>query len=248
MTVLSESASEYLLAFADDEHLMGQRYTEWIGVAPFLEEDLALASIGQDELGHALMLYAIVAGNDDATIDQLALLRDVDDYRSSWLVEADLPNWEHALIRHWLYDAAEELRWGLVDESTVPGLADVAKRAAQEELYHRRHADALVDALLGVPKSAERLEVALTEVLPLALGLFEAVDGEAEAVTEGVAKAPFHSQRAVWEARVVQRFAKLDPGRCTAPDQDRRRRRSPDFVPLMARMREVYDLDPSAVW
>ncbi len=56
MTVLSESAIEYLLAFADDEHLMGQRYTEWIGVAPFLEEDLALASIGQDELGHAAML------------------------------------------------------------------------------------------------------------------------------------------------------------------------------------------------
>ena len=248
MTVLSESAIEYLLAFADDEHLMGQRYTEWIGVAPFLEEDLALASIGQDELGHAAMLYAIVAGDDDSAIDRLALLRDADDYRSSWLVEAEFPGWEHTLVRHWLYDAAEELRWELVSGSTVPGLAAAAERAGREESYHRRHADALVDALLGVPESAERLQNALTEVLPLALGLFEAVDGEAMAISEGVATAPFESRRSLWQARVAARFNGTDVGPLPAPDQDRRRRRSPDFAPLMARMREVYNLDPSAVW
>ena len=91
MTVLSESAVEYLLAFADDEHLMGQRYTEWIGVAPFLEEDLALASIGQDELGHAAMLYAVVAGDDDSAIDRLALLRDADAARGAGRVAPPAP-------------------------------------------------------------------------------------------------------------------------------------------------------------
>ncbi len=55
---------EYLLAFADDEHFMGQQHTEWIGVAPFLEEDLAFSSIGQDELGHAAMLYELVLDLD----------------------------------------------------------------------------------------------------------------------------------------------------------------------------------------
>ena len=59
MTALGPAERAVLLAFADDEHLMGQRHTEWIGVAPFLEEDLAFASIGQDELGHAAMLYAL---------------------------------------------------------------------------------------------------------------------------------------------------------------------------------------------
>jgi hypothetical protein len=47
---------------------------------------------------------------------------------------------------------------------------------------------------------------------------------------------------------VAARFNGTDVGRLPAPDQDRRRRRSPDFAPLMARMREVYNLDPSAVW
>ncbi len=49
VTLEAPELREYLLALADDDHLMGQQHTEWIGVAPFLEEDMALASIGQDE-------------------------------------------------------------------------------------------------------------------------------------------------------------------------------------------------------
>ncbi|MEL7210780.1 MAG: Phenylacetic acid catabolic protein, partial [Actinomycetota bacterium] len=89
MIELRPGAREVVLAFADDEHLMGQHYTEWIGATPFLEEDLAFSSIGQDELGHAAMLYAIVAGIEDEgsdwsagdlAIDALALQRAGEDY------------------------------------------------------------------------------------------------------------------------------------------------------------------------
>jgi hypothetical protein len=77
---LTAGEIEFLLAFADDEHMIGQRHTQWIGVAPFLEEDLAFASIAQDELGHAAGLYELV----DADIDRLALrARDCDRWRSS---------------------------------------------------------------------------------------------------------------------------------------------------------------------
>ena len=68
------------------------------------------------------------------------------------------------------------------------------------------------------------------------------------ALSEGVATAPFESRRSLWQARVAARFNVTAVGRLPTPDQDRRRRRSPDFAPLMARMREVYNLDPSAVW
>ena len=66
---LSAGAAETLLAFADDEHIIGQRHTEWIGVAPFLEEDLAMSSIAQDELGHAASLYELLvqAGHGSLT-------------------------------------------------------------------------------------------------------------------------------------------------------------------------------------
>ncbi|MBR9782697.1 hypothetical protein GYB60_01910 [bacterium] len=117
---LTNGVREFLLAFADDEHLMGQQHAEWIGVAPFLEEDLAFCSIGQDELAHAASLYAIVAGDGDPTgvvdpaIDELAFHRDPADWRSCRLVEEPSGDWGHALVRHWLYDAAEELRWDLI--------------------------------------------------------------------------------------------------------------------------------------
>ena len=48
MTEISPQVREFLLALADDKHLMGQQHAEWIGVTPFLEEDLAFCSIGQD--------------------------------------------------------------------------------------------------------------------------------------------------------------------------------------------------------
>ena len=60
--IFSPGAAEAVLAFADDEHMMGQRHTEWIGMAPFLEEDLAMSSIAQDELGHAAGLYELLVG------------------------------------------------------------------------------------------------------------------------------------------------------------------------------------------
>jgi ring-1,2-phenylacetyl-CoA epoxidase subunit PaaC len=48
---------ELLLALADDELVLGHRHSEWTGWAPYLEEDLAFSSIGQDEVGHARLLY-----------------------------------------------------------------------------------------------------------------------------------------------------------------------------------------------
>jgi 1,2-phenylacetyl-CoA epoxidase catalytic subunit len=119
---LSPGAVEWLLAFADDEHMMGARHASWIGLGPFLEEDLAFCSIAQDELGHAIALYDYLT--DD--LDRFALLRQPGEYRSSWLSELPCQRWDEALVRHWLYDRAEALRWGSVAHSSVPGLAQLA--------------------------------------------------------------------------------------------------------------------------
>ena len=59
-TSLSIGARDHLLALADDEHMIGARHTNWIGLGPFLEEDLAFCSIAQDELGHAIGLYELL--------------------------------------------------------------------------------------------------------------------------------------------------------------------------------------------
>lgn len=245
MTV-SAGSREYLLALADDEHLMGQRHTEWIGVAPFLEEDLAFASIGQDELGHAAMLYELLVGDDD--LDTLALRRDPDGYRSCWLVEQECRDWSDALVRHWLYDAAEELRWELLAASPDADIAGVADRALREESFHRRHADALLDSLLTSDAARDRLSTSLTTLLPLALGVFEPPAGETAAIEEGLVSSGLAELVDVWRSRVVTRFGPQDWDRVSAPDQQGRTLRSDAFGPMYDAMREVLLIDPAAVW
>jgi len=245
---------EYLLAFADDEHLMGQQHTEWIGVAPFLEEDLAFSSIGQDELGHAALLYELVLDMEgieatDPALDILAFGRPSGDYRCCHLVEYTTHDWAEALVRHWIYDTFETMRWRLVTGSSLPGLASVALKALQEEAFHRRHADALLDKLLAVPEARERILEALDVVGPLVAGLCEPVEGEAEVISEGMAAGPTDSLLVPLKQAIGERFG-FSGSICSpaASSQNRRTARSEDFDPLLARMREVLDYDPEAVW
>ena len=249
-----QGVREYLLAFADDEHLMGQQHTEWIGVAPFLEEDLAFSSIGQDELGHAALLYELVLdleGTDptDTAVDTLAFGRPSGSYRCCHLAEYTTRDWAEALVRHWIYDTFEALRWQLVAESSLLKLASVARKALQEEAFHRRHADALLDKLLASPEPRERILQALDVVGPLVEGLCEPVEGEAEAINRGVAAAPTDDLLEPLRQAIEERFgcsASIDSP--VANGQNRRTARSADFDPLLRRMREVLDYDPEAVW
>ena len=245
---------EFLLAFADDEHLMGQQHTEWIGVAPFLEEDLAFSSIGQDELGHAALLYELVLELDgieitDEAVDELAYRRSADDYRSCHLVEASVSDWAEALVRHWVYDTFEAMRWQLVADSSIPRLAMIAQRAMREEAFHRMHADALLDRLLPVSEARGRLLVALEGVVPLVAGLCEPPAGEAAAIAGAVAAGSTADCAEPLAGAIAERFGREANTATSAGSQQRLRTvRSADFEPLMLRMREVLDFDPEAKW
>lgn len=248
---MSEAAKSVLLAFADDEHLIGQQHTEWIGVAPFLEEDLAFASIAQDELGHAVLLYECVLGLDglgteDEAVDTLAFGRQPGDYRSCAFAEYVTTDWAEALVRHWIYDCFEALRWETFSDSSVAEVAAIVPRAEREEVFHRRHADALLDALLGTLEAGDRLRGALAALWPLVPSLFAAPPGEAQAVASGVQRVPLVDLSPQVEASVNQRFSTALT--IDAPTSDDRLLRSSPFGPLMARMREVLDFDPDAVW
>src|SRR5437762_4799446 len=66
-----------LLELADDELIVGWRDSEWTGIAPTLEEDVAFSSIAQNEIGHARAAYELLG--DDA--DALAFDRRPEEYR-----------------------------------------------------------------------------------------------------------------------------------------------------------------------
>jgi ring-1,2-phenylacetyl-CoA epoxidase subunit PaaC len=162
-----------VLAFADDELILGWRDSEWTGIAPFLEEDVAFSSIAQGEIGHARALYELAAGELGTDADALAFDRPPDEYRCAPLVELRLVHdWAGTIARHWLYETADALRVAALMESEWLELAGLAAKMDREEAYHRMHAQMWADRLRGTAER-ERFEGAVEELWPSALGLLE---------------------------------------------------------------------------
>jgi len=152
--------AQLLLGLADDELVIGWRDSEWTGIAPMLEEDVAFSSIAQNEIGHARAVYELLT--DDA--DTLAFDRPPDEYRCAPLVELHLLDWAHTIARRWLYEVADEIRITAL-------IADVpaAAKINREEAYHRMHAEMWRVRLRGEP----RFQEAVRELWPYALGVLE---------------------------------------------------------------------------
>ena len=141
--------TDLLLALADDELILGWRNSEWTGIAPFLEEDVAFSSIAQNEIGHARALYELAAAELGTTADELAFDRKPEEYRSAPLVELRRLEWARTIARHWLYETADEIRLAALKASDDQEIAGLAAKIDREEAYHRMHAEMWIDRLLA---------------------------------------------------------------------------------------------------
>ena len=156
--------AQLLVAIADDELILGWRDSEWTGIAPFLEEDVAFSSIAQNEVGHARALYELAARDLDTTADALAFDRKPEEYRCAQLVELRLPEWERTIARHYLYEQADAERLERLKASDDKEVAGLAAKIDREEAYHRLHAQMWFERLKDEP----RFTAALEELRPLA--------------------------------------------------------------------------------
>jgi ring-1,2-phenylacetyl-CoA epoxidase subunit PaaC len=151
--------TQQLLEIADDELILGWRNSEWTGIAPFLEEDVAFSSIAQNEIGHARALYELAARDLGTTADELAFDRAPGEYRCSRLVELRfVPDWARTIARHCLYERADAERIKALMESDDADVAGLAAKIDREEVYHRMHADMWFDRLQEEPRFVEALE------------------------------------------------------------------------------------------
>jgi ring-1,2-phenylacetyl-CoA epoxidase subunit PaaC len=160
---------ETLLAFADDELIVGWRDSEWTGIAPTLEEDVAFSSIAQNEIGHARALYELAAIELGSDADALAFDRAPEDYRCAQLVELHLMDWAHTIARRYLYEEADRVRLEALLHSDDAELAGLAAKIDREEVYHRLHAELWAARLRDEP----RFTAAVAELWPYALGVVE---------------------------------------------------------------------------
>ena len=160
---MDEKVQNTLLEIADDELILGWRDSEWTGIAPLLEEDVAFSSIAQNEIGHARALYELVARERGTTADELAFDRSPGEYRCAQLVELRLLDWGQTIARHYLYEEADAVRLAKLKQSSDSEIAGLAAKIDREEAYHRMHAQMWHDRLQDQP----RYVAALEELRPL---------------------------------------------------------------------------------
>ena len=196
---LTDPRVELLLALADDELVMGHQHAHWTGVAPHLEEDMALSSIAQDEIGHAVVWYGLVAELTGSNPDALGLGREPGGYRNAILVERPPRDWGFTIARHYLYDTAEDVRLRTLAASSWSAVASATGALLREERYHLAHARLWLDRLAHGPiagrgKLVDGLILALAETP----GLFEPSRGEDELLADGVLPRSSADQHAAW--------------------------------------------------
>jgi ring-1,2-phenylacetyl-CoA epoxidase subunit PaaC len=158
-----------LLGLADDELVLGWRDSEWTGIAPMLEEDVAFSSIAQNEIGHARAVYELIVG-PEGDADALAFDRALSDYHCAPLVELHLLEWAHTIARRWLYEVADEIRITALKDDSDQAVAGLAAKIDREEAYHRMHAEMWHERLGAEP----RFQKAVEELWPYALGVLPA--------------------------------------------------------------------------
>lgn len=194
--------AELLLSMADDEFVSGFTDSEWTGIAPLLEEDVAISSISQDELGHARALYQLLAEvrDDGSDEDSIAYDREPDDYRHARLLDHPRGDWADTIARRFYYELADEARLASIGGGYRP-LADLVEKLRREERYHRMHVVAWIHRLAnGGADARQRLEAALATQGLDAPTVFTPLEGEAALVKAGILTRSMADAEAAWRA------------------------------------------------
>ncbi len=251
---MSELAlKELLYKMADDQLILGHRNSEWTGMGPLLEEDIAFSSMAQDKIGHSLALYTLLHQLGESDPDTVAFNRHASLFHNCQLVE--LPNGEYdfSLIRHFLYDTAEAIRFEALTRSAYEPLAQLAAKIRGELRYHTLHANTWIKQLgSATPESIGRLQKSLEYALPFALGIFEESPYEKEIMASGI----FEGEQQIKEKWLAQIQKILSQTSLHLPDikiiqpvmGGRTGTHSEHLQPLLDEMSEVFRIDPTAEW
>lgn len=247
-----KAIEELLFKMADDVLILGHRNSEWTGLGPVLEEDIAFSSMAQDKIGHAYALYNILHEHFGAEEpDQLAFNRKADLYKCCQLVE--LPNEEYdlSLMRHFLFDHAEYQRYLSLMDSTFVPLAKLSRKIKGELKYHVLHGDTWVKKLgVANEESHARMQSALDNLYPYALGIFEKAEDEQTLIDEQ----KFIGEEALkmkWHESLAPVLEKADlklPTTGEAMFGGRKGVHTEYLQPMLEEMTEVFRIDPSAEW
>lgn len=164
---------DVLTTLAHEDLAVGHVLTAVSGFGPDLEINIALSSMGQDELGHARAYLSLTVGADRVAIN--ASIYDVapEQFRGSRLAWWYPWEWERLLVKHYLYETADEVRRAAFTRLDAPDVAAAVERMEGEERYHLDFWRTWLDRTVKHdPASLAKVQRALDEAWPTVDELF----------------------------------------------------------------------------
>ncbi|NIG52379.1 1,2-phenylacetyl-CoA epoxidase subunit PaaC [Chitinophaga sp. Cy-1792] len=253
--MLNNALTDLLTKMADDELIQGHRNSEWTGLGPMMEEDIAFSSMAQDKIGHALALYKVIQeqlGGTDP--DQYAFCRAEKDFKCCHLVEMPNSGYDLSLMRHFLFDMAETVRYESFADSSFEPLQHLARKFKGELKYHTLHANAWVIQLgQAGEESYDRMQTALNETIALAAGIFEPSREFESLLTD---EKVYPGETALYHRWLDRIYPVLVKSSLNLPDISsiqpafggRQGVHTPYLAPLLKEMGEVIHIDTKANW
>jgi len=162
-----EALFEYLTRLADDRLILGHRLSEWCGHGPILEEDIALANIALDYIGHAASLYeyAVEIENEGRHRDDLVYFRNDVEYKNLKLTELPKGDFGFTIARQFLFSAFSYFLYESLSEVEDDQFRGMVQKHLKEIKYHLRHSREWVLRLGdGTEESHKRIQNAFDDI------------------------------------------------------------------------------------
>jgi ring-1,2-phenylacetyl-CoA epoxidase subunit PaaC len=199
-----EALFQYVLRAGDDSLILGQRLSEWCGIGPVLEEDIALTNIALDLIGQATSLLAYAGevegkGRDE---DKLAFLRYEIEYKNLLLVEQPNGDFGVTIARQFLFDVYHYYFFKALLNSKDSQLAAIAEKSLKEVTYHLKHSSEWMIRLGdGTEESHARIQTALNDLWRLTGELFYMDQVDEIMLAEGIG-VDLNTIKSLWHEHV----------------------------------------------
>lgn len=244
---------QYLLSLADNVLILGHRLSEWCGHGPALEIDMAMTNISLDLIGQARNLYQYAAELEGKgrSEDDLAYLRDADEFRNALLVEQPNGDFAQTIARNFLFDSFHYYFLQKLTESRDERLAAIAEKSLKEVAYHLRWTSEWVIRLGdGTPESHQRMQLAINDLWSFRGELLTPApfDVDAAAAGYGVDLTAIKAavEQKIWE--VLDEATLIRPADEWMQSGGKKGRHSEHLGFILAEMQFLQRAYPNSVW
>lgn len=255
---------ELLYQLADDDFILAFRGSEWLGVAPHIEEDVAFSSISQDTMGHAVIYYEMLEELGEGKADDLAHLREAKDRRNAIILEEvngtgsylkePRYDWAFAVVRNYFYDLAKAIRLQSIKKSSYKPLAYVAEKMMLEQYYHLMHWQTWFTQLVSATGESNRRMKEAIEKVWLNFGGVLTLGPSGETMEHLGLIEGEQVLKDKWMKEIGEVFNKYDvkiPNNASPTmlkGDGRNNEFTNDLTEALKTLSEVYNLDPTAGW